>query len=152
MRDKIQGELRRCRLYFRVAKIFPCPFQQWPKLTDVPVRGTAYGFGYQLQYFRVEKIWALRSPVGWSWRSWLVDRQGAWTGTEGGTGRALSMSAIFSRRENHPLPYPFQQCPKLTAAPVRGTAYGFGYQRHDFRVAKIWALRSLVGAVRLPVG
>ena len=60
----------------------PCPFYQCPKLTAAPVRGTAYGFGYQLQDFRVAKIWALRSPVGWPWRSWPVDRQGTWTGTE----------------------------------------------------------------------
>ena len=56
------------------------------------------------------------------------------------------MAGIFSRGENHPLlPYPFRQWPKLTTDPVRGTAYGFGYQLQDFRVAKIWALRSPVG-------
>ena len=43
----------------------------------------------------------------------------------------------FSRRENLPLPCPFRQWPKLTAAPDRGTAYRFGYQPNDFRVAKI---------------
>ena len=42
-------------------------------------------------------------------------------------GRTLPRLAIFSRRENHPLPYSFRQYPKLTTAPDRETAYGFGY-------------------------
>ena len=129
---------------FRVAKIILCPTLSGNALSDGCARQrNGLRFRLSTPNFRVAKIWALWSLVGWPRRSWPVDRQSAWIGTGGRRmrdkrqGELSPMSAIFSRRENHPLPYPFQQCPKLTAAPVRGTAYGLGYQPQDFRDAKI---------------
>jgi len=50
-----------------------------------------------LHDFRVAKIWALRSPVGWPWRSWPVDGQSK-------VGRVSPIAALFSRGENKTSP------------------------------------------------